>query len=49
MNESLDLLVVGVWRIVNSIVKAAALLALKRKAGDQVADVDHVKKLTDVL
>ena len=40
---------VGVVRIVDGVVQAAAFLALHGLAGDEVAHVDHVAQLADVL
>ena len=43
------LLVVSVLGIVDGVVQAAAFLAFHGLAGDEVAHVDHVAQLADVL
>ena len=41
-------LVVSVFGVVDGVVQAAALLALERLAGDEVAHVNHVAQLANV-
>ena len=41
--------VVGMHRIVNRVVQASALLALQGEARDEIAHVDHIAQLADVL
>ena len=42
------ILVVSVLRIVNGVVKTAALFAFKRLTRDEIAHVDHVAKFANV-
>ena len=42
-------LVVGVDRIVDGVVESAALLTFEGPAGDEVAHIDHIAQLADIL
>ena len=49
VQELLLFLIVCVRRIVDGVMQSATLLTLQGEAGDEVAHVNHVAELTDIL